>query len=126
MKPYPGSGSSAAASAKHASNEQVICITIKIILVVLFLGCLANMPYVYYQLVRFTALIGFCYLALQSGTRNNNISVFIYFGLAILFQPLFKIALGRFVWNIVDVIVAAGLLLSIFLVNKKVQSTNEA
>jgi hypothetical protein len=126
MKPYPSSRSSTAASAKYASNEQVICITIKIILIALFLGCLANMPYVYYQVVRFTALIGFCYLALQSGTRNNNISVFIYFGLAILFQPLFKIALGRFVWNIVDVIVAIGLLLSIFLVNKKVQSTIES
>ena len=29
--------------------------------------------------------------------------------LALLFQPFFKVALGRVVWNIVDVIVAIGL-----------------
>jgi hypothetical protein len=37
----------------------------------------------------------------------------VYVGLAILFQPLIKIALGRLIWNIVDVIVAAGLLYSL-------------
>jgi hypothetical protein len=126
MKPHPGTRSSAAATITHASKQPVVTIAIKIILIALFLGCLANMPYTYYQLVRFTALIGFCYLALQTGTRNNNMSVFIYFALAILFQPIFKIALGRFVWNIVDVIVAIGLLASIFLGNKQnVQTTEE-
>jgi len=30
--------------------------------------------------------------------------------LALLFQPFYKIALGRAVWNVVDVVVAAGLL----------------
>ena len=38
----------------------------------------------------------------------------IYGGLALLFQPFFKIALGREIWNIVDVIVVIGLLLSIY------------
>jgi hypothetical protein len=38
----------------------------------------------------------------------------IYGGLALLFQPFFKIALGREIWNIVDVIVGIGLLLSIY------------
>jgi hypothetical protein len=30
--------------------------------------------------------------------------------LALLFQPFFKIALGRTLWNIVDVIVGIGLI----------------
>lgn len=30
-------------------------------------------------------------------------------GLALLFQPFFKIALGRTMWNVVDVVVAIGL-----------------
>jgi hypothetical protein len=38
----------------------------------------------------------------------------IYITLAVLFQPLFKIVLGRALWNIVDVIVGIGLLVSIF------------
>ena len=38
----------------------------------------------------------------------------IYIGLALLFQPFFKIALGREIWNIVDVVVGIGLLVSVF------------
>ncbi|MGN8058722.1 DUF6804 family protein [Pedobacter sp. 22163] len=38
-----------------------------------------------------------------------------YITLAILFQPIFKIALGRFLWNVVDVIVALGLIISIYI-----------
>ncbi|WP_335339821.1 DUF6804 family protein [Algoriphagus sanaruensis] len=34
--------------------------------------------------------------------------------LAILFQPLLKISLGRDIWNIVDVVVGIGLLISIW------------
>ena len=33
----------------------------------------------------------------------------------LVFQPFFKVALGRQMWNIVDVIVGLGLLASIFL-----------
>jgi hypothetical protein len=43
----------------------------------------------------------------------------IYIGLAILFQPFFKIALGRELWNVVDVVVAIGLIVSIFKNPKK-------
>jgi hypothetical protein len=39
--------------------------------------------------------------------------ILIYVILAILFQPFEKIALGREVWNVMDVIVGVGLLLSI-------------
>ena len=41
--------------------------------------------------------------------------------LALLFQPFFKVTLGRTLWNIVDVIVGLGLLVyskSIFKTNK--------
>jgi hypothetical protein len=39
--------------------------------------------------------------------------------LAILFQPFFKIAFGRELWNVVDVIVAIGLIISMFIKPKK-------
>lgn len=38
-----------------------------------------------------------------------------YGGLALLFQPFFKVVLGRQIWNIVDVIVRIGLLASKFI-----------
>ena len=86
---------------------------IKLVLAVLFLLCLADMPYGFYQFVRFLALIGFGILAWESGQRNYSSEMLVYVALAILFQPLFKIALGRSLWNIIDVVVAVGLLWSL-------------
>jgi hypothetical protein len=77
------------------------------------------MPYGYFQLVRFTALIGFSILAYFAKQQEEPVQVIIYIGLAVLFQPLFKIALGRTVWNVVDVVVAIGLFFSIFVKPKK-------
>lgn len=87
---------------------------VKIGLSVLLLLCLTNMPYGFFQLVRFLSLIGFGFLAYQANQQGKQTEMVIYVALAILFQPLLKIPLGRTIWNIVDVIVAIGLLLSIF------------
>ncbi len=92
---------------------------IKIVLTLLFFICLANMPYGYYELVRFIALIGFATLAYYANKSDNKIEVIIFVALAILFQPLFKIALGRSLWNIIDLVVGAALLLSLFLPYKE-------
>lgn len=89
--------------------------TIKIILAVLFFQCLIDMPYGFYQFVRFLALVGFGILALQAHKEDKQTEMIIYGGLALLFQPFFKIALGREMWNIVDVVVGIGLLISMFL-----------
>ena len=87
---------------------------VKTILAILLLICLLDMPYGYYQLVRFVAMAGFAYLAFMANESGTQTEMFIYIALAILFQPIFKIALGREVWNVVDVVVAIGLLVSIF------------
>ena len=89
-------------------------IIIKLILAVLLFLCLLDMPYGYYQLVRFVALIGFGILAFKANEQNKKTEMIIYGGLALLFQPFFKIALGRQIWNIVDVIVGIGLVISLF------------
>ena len=88
---------------------------IKIILAILFFLCLVDLPYGYYQFVRFVGLVGFGILAYQANEEGRQTEMIIYGGLALLFQPFFKIALGREIWNIVDVIVGLGLLASIYL-----------
>ena len=88
---------------------------IKVILSLLFFVCLLHMPYGYFQLVRFAALVGFAILAYTANEQENKREVIIYVCFAILFQPLIKIALGRVVWNVVDVIVGIGLTTSIFI-----------
>jgi hypothetical protein len=92
---------------------------IKIILAVLFFLCLADMPYGYYQFVRFAGLIGFVILAYTANDKDRQTEMIIYGGLALLFQPFFKIALGREMWNIVDVVIGIGLLISIFMKPKE-------
>ncbi|HUZ60094.1 MAG TPA: DUF6804 family protein [Hanamia sp.] len=88
---------------------------IKVILSVLFFVCLLNMPYGYFQLVRFIALVGFAILAYKENVQGRKTEAIIYVCLGILFQPLVKISLGRQIWNIVDVVVGVALLVSLFM-----------
>ena len=92
----------------------------KIILAILFLLCLFPMPYSYYQAVRFVGMLGFALLAHFSYQKEQKTTIIIYIALSLLFQPFIKVPLGRTVWNIVDVIVSVGLIISIFLKPKKV------
>lgn len=80
------------------------------------------MPYGYFQLVRFLALVGFGILAYKAHNENSQTEMWIYGAMALLFQPLFKISLGRDLWNIVDVVVALGLLLSLIKNKKETKS----
>lgn len=91
---------------------------IKIILSILLFGCLMDMPYGYFQLVRFLCLVGFCFLAYHS-LQTNQILFVSYVFLAILFQPLVKISLGRELWNIIDVLVGVFLMASLFITRDK-------
>ena len=59
---------------------------IKAILAILFFVCLIDLPYSYYQFVRFAALVGFAFLTYQSYERNDKSFTFIFGALAILFQ----------------------------------------
>jgi hypothetical protein len=93
--------------------KQIIRI-IKSILSILLLLCLLKIPYGYYEFVRFISLIGFLYLSIDANKKGYENEMIIYGALALLFQPFFKIAFGREIWNIIDVIVSIGLILSIF------------
>ena len=87
---------------------------ISIALSVLLLICLFDLPYGYYQLVRYSAMVAFAWFAWKSYENDEQQLSFLFIALAILFQPIFKIALGRTLWNIVDVLVAVGLLVNTF------------
>jgi hypothetical protein len=90
---------------------------LKILLAILLFICLVDMPYGYYQFVRFLGMSIFIYLGVDLNKSGRYNLSYIYFLLAILFQPFFKIALGRDLWNIIDISVAVILLLSI--INKQ-------
>ena len=81
-----------------------------LVLSALLLLCLLPMPYGYYMLVRFVSMVAFGVMSYQY-IQKKQIAWAITFGaLALLFQPFIKVALGRTMWNIVDVIVAVLLI----------------
>ena len=87
---------------------------LNLLLAVLLLLCLAPMPYGYYQLVRIVAMIAFAIMAYQYYEKENVPLAITFGGLALLFQPFIKVALGRTLWNIVDVIAAVVLAILAF------------
>lgn len=86
---------------------------LKIIIALLLFSCLLRMPYWYFQVVRFTVFIGFSYLAYETASKKSYNMFFTYLCFALLFQPFVKIALGRVIWNIVDVVIGLYLIYTI-------------
>ena len=93
--------------------------SLKVVLAIFFVVCLFDMDYDYYQLVRFIGMVGFGILAFNI-YKINKIWFLIWFSSAILINPIFKIALGRELWNIIDIIWAILLIASIF-VNREIK-----
>ena len=91
-----------------------------LILAALMLLCLAPMPYGYFQLVRFVAMVVFGLMAYQYYVRHKSIAATVFGVLALLFQPIYKIVLGRATWNVIDVVVAA-LLIGLYVLEKRLE-----
>ena len=87
---------------------------LKLVVAIILLLCLVDMPYGFYTLVRFVSAFAFAYLSYDYFKSKKDGLGFVFAALALLFQPFFKFALGRTIWNVVDVIVAVGLLFLLF------------
>lgn len=90
-----------------------------LVLAAMMLLCLAPMPYGYYMFVRFAAMVAFGIMAYRYYQAKSEILAWTFGILALLFQPFAKVALGRLLWNVVDVIVAVGLIVLFFIAKKR-------
>lgn len=81
-----------------------------VMMAILLLLCLLPMPYGYYTLIRFVAMIIFGYSAYTYYKEQKEGLMVTMIALAILFQPLLSISLGRTMWNIIDIAIAIFLL----------------
>lgn len=91
---------------------------------IILLLCLLSMPYGYYILVRFVTMVFFCWVAFKKYQRKDELGVLFSIAIALLFQPFFKIPLGRMIWNIADIIIAMYLLF-LFFTEQKHTNTQE-
>ena len=81
---------------------------------ILLLMCLFHMPYGFYELVRYVVMIVFSILAFAYFSKGKVVIGVLFIALAVLFQPFWKFALGRTIWNIVDVLCSVLLVGLIF------------
>lgn len=100
-------------------------IWIKILLIIILLLCLFDMPYWYFQLVRIFGTMGFAYLAYYDYKNKIRFTPYVFGVAAILLNPIAKISFDREMWNIIDVILAVILILSMFLENNLKGMANE-
>lgn len=83
---------------------------LQIVGAVLLLLCFLPLPYGFYTIVRVVMAIMSVYFAFDYFVKDKKDLAITFVVVAVLFQPFFKLALGREVWLIVDVAVAILLL----------------
>lgn len=93
---------------------------IYIILSAMLLLCLAPMPYGYFMLVRFVMMVACGLMAYRYFLIKKSIAAWVFVILSVLFQPIYKIVLGRGIWNVVDVIVAVFLII-LYVMEKRLE-----
>jgi hypothetical protein len=67
-------------------------------------------------------MVGFAFLAFSEYEKENKGWVIFYIVSSILINPIFKISLGRELWNIIDIIWSVILIGSILLTKNKEKS----
>ena len=97
---------------------------VKIALAALFVLCLTKMPYGYFQIVRFLGMAIFIWLAYVDNKKIEKAFFIVWVLSALLINPFIKVALGRTIWNIVDVVWVIILVASIWADKTKTSDQN--
>lgn len=87
---------------------------IKFILIILLILCLYDEPYWYYMLARLIATGAFGLIAYYEHERGRNLYTLIFAVAVVVFQPLFKIPLGRAWWIVADIVMIVVLARSLY------------
>lgn len=72
--------------------------------IVALIVALLDMPYGYYQVLRVVVFCVSVYLAYESSENGNAAWTWTLVGVAILYNPIFRMHLGAEVWTIINVI----------------------
>lgn len=95
-------------------KQLVIEVVLSSILILVLLLCLFKMPYGYYQFVRIVSFALFGYLAYVEWKRKKIVLFLVFLVSCLLFNPFKTVALGREIWQIVDVVLSIILAINLF------------
>lgn len=93
--------------------ENNIKTILKCALIISFIFCLFKMPYQYFQLVRALGMTVFILLGYSDFKKKNKSLSIIWVCSAILINPIIKINFGKTIWNIVDIVWAILLVITL-------------
>jgi hypothetical protein len=68
---------------------------VSILIALMLLACLADMPYGYFQFVRFSSAVFFSYAAYHENEKGSKELAIVFLVLAILFQPFIKMSINQ-------------------------------
>ncbi len=86
---------------------------LKFLLAIAFLLCLLRMPFSYYQIIRLLGMFGFIYFAYLDNKEKIKLTPLIFVIAAIVINPIVKIPFKRDTWQIIDLVFAVVLFLSV-------------
>ncbi|MHC5310234.1 DUF6804 family protein [Myroides sp. LJL116] len=88
---------------------------IKLFVAVLLLLTTFSMPADFYRLVSFVVVVAFSILAYNSHVNKKLVEMGTYLGLILVLQPFYSFDISRTVYIIINIVIAVGLILSIFI-----------
>jgi hypothetical protein len=108
------------------SQAKAINITKGALVVMLLYALNDDNSYGYYQLLRWASFGAFGYLVYDSIVRKELGWAWAFAMLALLYNPFAKVALGRGIWEVVNLITAAMLTYSFFRTRRSSQPSDAA
>lgn len=95
----------------------------KIVAILFLLIALADLPYGYFQFLKWVVLASAGYTAYLYYQSKKKVWVFVFGIIVLLFNPIFRFYFSRETWCILDVIVAIIFFVSLFI--KDIENKNK-
>lgn len=88
---------------------------LRVVAALILLGALGNHPYAYYQFLRWAVCGVTGYGAFTAHERKNVVWVWTFGVMAVVFNPIVPFYLQRETWQLLDIVAAVVLVISLFL-----------
>ncbi|HRE40509.1 MAG TPA: hypothetical protein PLG90_04175 [Ignavibacteria bacterium] len=99
-------------------------VSVKIILIILFICAVFKLPYGYYEFIRVVGMTGFILLAYFESDKADKTYMIIWICSAIIINPIFKIGLIRPVWIILDIFWIIFIIITLYYNLKELTKSN--
>ena len=90
------------------------------VIVPLLLLALLPLPYGCYIILRFFCCLVFAYLGIRALDDSKTIFAYVLFGVAVIYNPIFRLHLNREAWSIINIVTIAIALASVVLVRGEI------